>query len=170
MTGAGPHRRASASWARPASPGAPSWVRPATRSRAEASSSVHRAGLAATSGTDVPTAPADPTVQVVRNPLVNDPHGPWKPAARVAGKHTLTEKPSEPGLSRRGAHVGALDRAPLPLDADDTVETMPLVDTFYRATACRLGVGRRVTGSGRALRPTNDPTSVMPRSSLGPPA
>lgn len=37
---------------------------------------------------------ADPSIDVVYNPLANGLHGPWNLAALAAGKHVLTEKPS----------------------------------------------------------------------------
>jgi predicted dehydrogenase len=61
------------------------------RGRAEAFAAEHGAERVLDSYSDLV---ADPSVDVVYNPLVNGLHGPWNLAALAAGKHVLSEKPS----------------------------------------------------------------------------
>lgn len=61
------------------------------RSRAQAYAAAHGIERVADSYADLL---ADPSVEVVYNPLANGLHGPWNLAALAAGKHVLSEKPS----------------------------------------------------------------------------
>jgi predicted dehydrogenase len=116
------------------------------RGRAEAFAASHGVERMLDSYADVV---ADPEVEVVYNPLTNGLHGPWNLAAIAAGKHVLTEKPSASNATEarevRDAATAAgvtllealrahlRDGAPLPIDADDALATMELIDACYRA-------------------------------------
>ena len=70
--------------------------------RAEAFASTHGVERGLDSYADLV---ADPSIDVVYNPLANGLHGPWNLAALAAGKHVLTEKPSAYPASARSARA-----------------------------------------------------------------
>ena len=109
---------------------------------------------------------ADPSIDVIYNPLPNHLHVPWSIAAAKAGKHVLCEKPLAMSMDELRSLVAARDAAKVIVGEAFMVRTHPQwLRTRELAASGRIGDLRAATGF---FSYTNvDPLNIRNRADVG---
>ncbi len=109
---------------------------------------------------------ADPTIDVIYNPLPNHLHVPWSIAAAKAGKHVLCEKPLAMSMEELHTLVAARDSAGVIVGEAFMVRTHPQwLRTRELAASGRIGELRAAAGF---FSYTNvDPLNIRNRADVG---